>query len=104
VTHRAWGFIIRGGLLMPKKYYADAFFYNCPKCRRQVIGKKYYGLFELAEMGAAKAAGLITYKCTHNDCGAPYPSDRLLIHGDVLEVSEQEALSNGLVFSSKGSA
>ena len=87
---------------MAKKFYADAFFYNCPKCRRRVIGKKYYGLFELAEMGAAKAAGLITYKCTYKDCGASYPSDRLLTSGDVLEVSEQLALSNGLVFNSQG--
>jgi len=87
---------------MPMKYYGDAYFYNCPKCRRQVIGKHYYGVFELAEMGAAKGAGLVTYKCTHEDCGASYSSDRLTTNGEALEVSEQEALSNGLAFQSKG--
>jgi hypothetical protein len=89
---------------MEKKYYCDVYFYNCPRCRRQVIGKNYYGLFELAEMGAAKGAGLITYKCTSADCGASYRSDRLIFNGEVVEVSKDEALSNGIVFESKASA
>jgi hypothetical protein len=89
---------------MEKKYFADVYFYTCPKCRRQVIGKNYYCLFELAEMGAAKRAGLITYTCTHEDCHASYPSDRLLTNGEAVEVSAKEVLSNGLVFESKGQA
>ena len=87
---------------MNKRYFVDAHFYNCPQCRKQTIGKHYYGIYELAEMGAAKRAGLITFTCTH--CGASYPSDRILVSGDAVEVSAKEALSNGLVFDSKGSA
>lgn len=69
-----------------------------------MLGKKYYALFELAEMGAAKGAGLITYTCTHKDCGASYRSNQLLTNGNEEQVSEEEARSNGLAFESKGSA
>jgi hypothetical protein len=87
---------------MEMKYFADVFFYNCPKCKKRTIGKHYYGIFELAEMGAAKQAGLVRFKCTH--CGASYPSNRIFVNGEAVEVSSKEALSNGLIFESKGSA
>jgi DNA-directed RNA polymerase subunit RPC12/RpoP len=89
---------------MEKKYYGDAYFYRCKKCQRQVIGKKYYALYELAEMGAAKRAGLITYKCTYTDCGAEFRSNQMFTNGDVVEVSKDEALASGIVFESKGQA
>jgi hypothetical protein len=89
---------------MEKKYFADAFFYICPKCKRQTMGKHYYGIFALPEMGAAKRAGLLTFTCMHEDCKASYPSDRLLVNGEAVEVSKQEALANGLSFESKGQA
>jgi hypothetical protein len=87
-----------------KKYYVDAYFYFCPTCQGQVLGKKYYALFELAEMAAAKRVGLITYTCSYLYCRASYPSDRLPTNDDVVEVSKEEALKNGLDFESKRSA
>lgn len=87
-----------------KKYYADVYFYVCPSCKRQTLGKNYFALFDLAEMGAAKRAGMIKYRCIHADCNAVYGSDRLLTNGEAVEVSEGEARSNGLAYESKGSA
>ena len=66
------------------------------------MGKNYFGLFELSEMGAAKCAGLITYCCTHHGCNACYTSDRVLVSGEAVEVPEKEALAFGLAFDSKG--
>jgi hypothetical protein len=88
---------------MDKKYYADVYFYVCPKCQRQVLGKMYFGVFQKSEIGATKLAGLITYRCPHPGCG--HSSNHQLVNGEVVEVSPQEALSSGLlVFDSKGSA
>jgi len=68
------------------------------------MGVNYYALFQLAEMGAAKRAGLIKYTCTYAGCEASYSSDRVMTNGDVQEVSEQEARSKGLVFESQAQA
>src|SRR5215813_6312040 len=87
---------------MEKKYYADVYFYQCPRCRNQVLGKMYYALYDLAEMGAAKGAGLITYRCPHKGCGFESKSNHLLTNGEAVEVSRDEAISNGLVYESKG--
>jgi hypothetical protein len=84
------------------KYFVDVYFYNCPKCSNPVIGTKYYHLRELAEMGAAKMAGLINYTCPF--CGDSRSSANLLANGHVDETSESEALANGLAVESKGSA
>jgi hypothetical protein len=64
----------------------------------------YFGVFQIAEIGAAKGAGAIEYRCMHPECNAVYRSDRLLTNGEVVEVSAQEAQSNGLVFDTQGSA
>lgn len=87
---------------MEKKYYADVFVYTCPKCHKQNLDKMYYCLYELAEMGAAKRAGLITYRCMHEPCD--FQSNHVLTNGEAIEVSSDEALSNGLVFETKGLA
>jgi hypothetical protein len=83
---------------MPLKYYGEVYIYNCPKCHKQAMGKNYYALSEKAEMGAAKNAGLIAYKCNH--CGAIDSAVRP--NGETAEVSAEEALSGGLAFQSKG--
>jgi DNA-directed RNA polymerase subunit RPC12/RpoP len=87
---------------MEKKYYADAFFYVCRNCKKQTIGKHYYAIYELAEMGAAKRAGLLTFTCMH--CGNSVTSDRQLVNGEAAPVSKEEALANGIDFESKGQA
>jgi hypothetical protein len=55
---------------MEKTYYVDVYFGGCPNSRKQMMGKKYYALFESSEMGAAKGAGLITYTCNHCEVGS----------------------------------
>jgi hypothetical protein len=89
---------------MTKKYYADIFFYSCRDCHKPVIGKMYFAVFDRAEIGAAKQAGLVTYQCTHADCRTSYPSNRQMTNGEITEVPMAEALSEGLAFESKGSA
>ena len=83
-----------------KRYYGEAHFYICPKCRKQVLSRQYYGLFDLIEMEAAKSAGLI--RCTCPYCGACELWDRLKPKWETLEVSREEALATGLAFESKG--
>jgi hypothetical protein len=89
---------------MIKKYYGDAHFYVCQQCKKQAIGKLYFGVFQMAEIGAAKRAGAFTYQCPNPACRATYRSDHLLTNGEVIEVSEDEARSNGLVYESAGLA
>jgi len=87
---------------MEKMYFLDAYHYICPKCHRPVSGKKYYAVFAMPEIGAAKAAGLIEWACTHPDCG--FSSGRILVNGRLEDASKEEALANGLAFESKGLA
>jgi hypothetical protein len=87
-----------------KRYYADVYFYVCRQCKKQAVGKIYFGVFQKAEIGAAKKAGAFTYQCPNPACRATYRSDHLLTSGEVMEVPEDEARSNGLVYESAGSA
>ena len=89
---------------MIKRYYADVYFYVCRQCKKQAVGKIYFGVFQIAEIGAAKRAGAFTYQCPNPACGATYRSDHLLTNGEVMEVPEDEARSNGLVYESAGSS
>jgi DNA-directed RNA polymerase subunit RPC12/RpoP len=57
---------------MEKKYFVDVFSYVCPACKQRVSDKAYFAVIEEREIGAARRAGLLTYKCTH--CGASHSS------------------------------
>jgi hypothetical protein len=94
------GRMIRGA--MAKKYFVDVYTYICPTCNKQSLEKAYFAIFAKAEIGTARSAGLYNYKCSN--CGAIHRSDRVLVNGESNEVSKEEALANGLVFESKGSA
>jgi hypothetical protein len=87
---------------MEKKYFADVYFYICPTCKQQSVEKAYFASFTKAEVGAARANGLYNYKCSK--CGAIHRSDSVLVNGEVVEVSKEEAVASGLVFEFKGSA
>jgi hypothetical protein len=85
---------------MKKLYFADAYFYDCPTCRKPNVGKKYFAVFQKAEIGAAKSSGLFTYRCSH--CKENHSSRSVLMRGEVVEVTEEEARASGIDFESKG--
>ena len=87
---------------MDKQYFVDVYWFRCPKCDGQNSNKAYFGVFEKAEIGAAKHAGLLSYTCTH--CGESFPSNRVMTNGEVFGVAKEQALANGLAFESAGSA
>jgi hypothetical protein len=85
---------------MGKHYFSNAYFYVCPKCKKHNVGMKYFAVFEKAEIGVASGVGLLTYCCSH--CKAHHSSASVLVNGEVTEVREVEARSNGVDFESKG--
>jgi DNA-directed RNA polymerase subunit RPC12/RpoP len=87
---------------MEKKYFVDVFSYVCPACKQRVSDKAYFAVIEEREIGAARRAGLLTYKCTH--CGASHSSKSVHTNGEVTRVSKEQALAHGLTWESKESA
>jgi hypothetical protein len=89
---------------MEKKYFADAFFFICPRqnCKRQNVQVAYYLATSKAEIGAARRTGLLKYKCTH--CQSIIGSDEVFTNGEINETSKEEALKKGLAWESAGSA
>ena len=83
---------------MAKRYFADVFSYVCPACKQRVSSKAYFAVIEQAEIGAARRAGSLTYKCTH--CGAAHSSRSVHTDGEVTEVSKEEALAHGITWES----
>jgi len=85
-----------------KKYWVDVYYYTCPSCKRMSNGKTYFFIYQEPEIGQAKMGGLLKYNCIH--CGTVHPSNRVITNGDVIEVSKEEALANGIDWESRGSA
>ena len=83
---------------MEKQYFCNVYYYDCPKCKKHNMGKKYFAVFEKAEIGAASRAGLPTYQCSH--CKLHHSAASVLLNGDVVYVTEAEARSNGIDFES----
>ena len=87
---------------MEKKYFLDAYFYQCPKCKQQSLETAYYAAFDKSEIGAARQQGRFTYHCSK--CGAAHSSASVKVNGETNEVSKEEAVSHGVAWESKGSS
>lgn len=87
---------------MEKHFYEVAVFGGCPKCPAQIFNVFYVAVTQKAEIGAAKRSGVFTYKC--GQCGTEVSSSKVMFNGEVREVSEGEAVSHGLAFTSSGQA
>lgn len=81
-------------LLMDKKAYVDIFWFKCLACNRSNHQKAYYRLFQKTQVEEARRKGVLMYTCHH--CKRTFPSDRVPVNSELLEVSEQEALNKGL--------
>jgi hypothetical protein len=79
---------------MKKKCFVDIFWFKCVACNRTNHQKAYYRLFEAAQVPEARRTGLLRYTCHH--CKRAFSSQQVDVKGDVMEVSEQEALAKGL--------
>jgi hypothetical protein len=81
---------------MAKKYFADTCFFKWLAGSENSIGRAYYALVVLSEMGEAKNSDTFKYPCSK--CGNLFPPDR--VNSNMEEVSTEEALKNGLIWES----
>ncbi|HST09046.1 MAG TPA: hypothetical protein VLL05_01620 [Terriglobales bacterium] len=83
---------------MEKKYYVEAYRFACPETYIWEIGKAYFAVYEKGDIGQARQAGLLEYKCGR--CGKKHLSKPLVVNGSVNETSEREARKAGLLWES----
>jgi|GEM_PF-5229138 len=79
---------------MSKKCFVDIFWFKCLACNRSNHQKAYYRIFDKAQVPESRRAGLLKYTCHH--CKRTFSSQQLDVNGELMEVSEREALAKGL--------
>jgi transposase-like protein len=80
---------------MRRKCFVDIFWFKCLACNRSNHQKAYHRLFQASQLPDSRRAGLLKYTCHH--CKRTFSSQQLDVNGELMEVSEQEALAKGLV-------